>query len=57
MIRSIFKEQLKRADPILQAARQSMWEHPLSLEEMREQVKRNKEIRRQNMLASQQKGH
>ena len=55
MVRPFLKEQLKKADPTHQAALKRMWEHPYSLEEMKEQVKRNEEIRRQNMIARQQK--
>ena len=52
---TFIKEQLKKATPTRQAALRRMWEHPYSYEEMMNQVKRNEEIRRQNMLARLQK--
>lgn len=55
MVRPFFLEQIKKASPAHQAALKRMWERPSSLEEKLEQVRRNKEIRRQNMLEKQKK--
>ena len=55
MVRPFIKEQVKKASPSHQAALKRMWEHPYSLEETMEQMRRNEEIRRQNMLERQKK--
>lgn len=43
-------EYMKKVNPILEESLRHMREHPVSLEEAREQVRRNNEIRKQNEL-------
>lgn len=55
MAKNLLDELLKKETSSRQESLRRMLEHPYSYEEMMNQVKRNKEIRRQNMLARQRK--
>lgn len=50
MIELYLSEYEKKQQPILEESLKHMREHPASLEEAKEQVRRNNEIRRQNEL-------
>ena len=50
MEKSIFSEQWEKDAPLRKESLRYMQEHPLSSKEFTEQVKRNQEIRKQNMM-------
>ena len=50
MVELYLSEYEKKQQPILEESLKHMREHPVSLEEAREQVRRNNEIRKQNEL-------